>query len=138
VNALQRRELADAARACGLPWEDAEGATEVSARGGAPWTLRASAPKRAPRRHFSPRDFEEPVASALAAFDALCPVAAVARAGAGWTLVLEKPLPWPLFLRCDLAAAFAPRAAQLALILRDARVVALDFDGEALWARSAG
>jgi hypothetical protein len=56
----------------------------------------------------------------------------------GWTLVLERPLAWPLFLRCDVSAAFAPRAAQLSLILRDARLVALDFDGEALWARFVG
>lgn len=87
---------------------------------------------------FSAAAFEEPVASTLAAFHRVSPVAAVQTAGEGWTLVLAKPLPWPLFLRSDLAAAFAPRAAQLSLILRDARVVALDFDGEALWARFVG
>ncbi|MBI3564091.1 MAG: hypothetical protein HY079_02710 [Elusimicrobia bacterium] len=92
------------------------------------------------RARFSAGDFDEPVASTLAAFHRLCPVAAVQTAAGseGWTLVLAEPAPWPAFLRTDLSAAFAPRAAQLTLILRDARVVALDFDGEALWARFVG
>ncbi len=91
-------------------------------------------------RPFRAKDFDEPVASALAVFHGLCPIAEVqsVRGGDGWTLVLAKPVPWPLFLRTDLSAPFVPRAAQLALILRDARVVALDFDGEALWARFVG
>ena len=96
--------------------------------------------RRRTSRAFSPAAFEEPVASALAAFHALESVAAVLRAprSNAWTLALARPLPWPRFLRCDLAAAFAPRAAALSLLLRDARVVALDFDGEELWARLSG
>ncbi|WP_158247349.1 hypothetical protein, partial [Pseudomonas sp. FW306-02-H05-AA] len=92
----------------------------VLVRGGAPWTLRAEVPASSgARRRFSPRDFEEPVASALAVLHSLHPVAAVERrAGGAWTLHLAKSVPWPLFLRCDLAAAFSPRAAQLALVLR--------------------
>lgn len=91
-------------------------------------------------KRFAAADFEEPVASALKAFDELAEIATVqTQAGRpGWTMVLAKPLPWPLFLRCDLASSFAPRAAQLSLLLRDARVAALDFDGEALWARCVG
>ncbi|MFI5345243.1 MAG: hypothetical protein ACHQ51_02600 [Elusimicrobiota bacterium] len=91
-------------------------------------------------RRFSAKNFDEPVASALAAFAALAPVSSVQTVAGepGWTLVLAKPLPWPLFLRTDLSASFVPRAAQLSLIIRDARVVALDFDGEALWARFVG
>lgn len=91
-------------------------------------------------KRFAADDFDEPVASTLAAFARLCPIAAVqtAAGGEGWTLVLAAPVPWPSFLRSDLSAAFVPRAAQLSLLLRDARVVALDFDGEALWARFVG
>jgi hypothetical protein len=91
-------------------------------------------------RKFSAADFEDPVASALKAFHALEPVAAVQTAAGrpDWTLKLARPVPWPRFLRCDVAGAFVPRAAQLTLLLRDARVVALDFDGEALWARFVG
>ena len=63
---------------------------------------------------------------------------AVRRSGVEWSLLLERPLPWPLFLRCDLSAAFQPRASQFSLLLRDAGIVALDFDGEALWARFSG
>lgn len=87
---------------------------------------------------FRAKDFAAPVDEALARFHRLCPVASVRRDGPRWTLNLERPLAWPLFLRCDLSAAFAPRASQLSLLLRDARIVALDFDGEALWARFSG
>lgn len=118
---------------------------EGSVRGGDGFEVkvarRSGAPARAPApRRFSAADFAEPIASALKTFDALASISDVrrARGGAAWTLILAKPLPWPLFLRCDLSAAFAPRAAQLSLILRDARVIALDFDGEALWARFVG
>ncbi len=110
-----------------------------------PAAARALLPAPDPRRRrtsrtFSAAAFKEPVASALAAFHALEPVAALLAApGANaWTLQLARPLPWPRFLRCDLAAAFAPRADALSLLLRDARVVALDFDGEELWARLSG
>lgn len=98
------------------------------------------AERRRTSRAFSADAFEEPVAAALAAFHALEPIASVLRAprANAWTLVLARPLPWPRFLRCDLAAAFAPRAAALSLLLRDARVIALDFDGEELWARLSG
>jgi hypothetical protein len=91
-------------------------------------------------RPFRAAAFGEPAGRALADFSGLAPVAEVRTVpgSPGWTLVLERPLAWPLFLRCDVSAAFAPRAAQLSLILRDARLVALDFDGEALWARFVG
>jgi hypothetical protein len=133
-----RQELVAAQAEPGAEWEGA-------VRGGDAFEVkvarRSAAPARGPAaRRFSAADFAEPVASALKTFDALAPIAEVRRerGAAGWTLVLAKPLPWPLFLRCDVSAAFAPRAAQLSLILRDARVIALDFDGEALWARFVG
>jgi hypothetical protein len=107
-------------------------------------TLRSFSPKlrsarTLPAVDFSASIFEEPVASALAAFDALAPIGRIqiAPGRRSWTLNLAAPPAWPLFLRCDIASAFAPRAAQLSLLLRDARVVALDFDGDALWARLA-
>jgi hypothetical protein len=86
---------------------------------------------------FSAGAFEEPISTALRSFHALEPLATIQRIDArpGWTLILAKSAPWHRFLRSDLAASFAPRAAQLSLLLRDARVAALDFDGEALWAR---
>lgn len=91
--------------------------------------------RKARGARFSPAAFAEPIASALKVFHALAPIAEVQFAPKGrWTLILARPLPWPLFLRCDVAAAFAPRAAWLTLILRDAPVTALEFDGEALCA----
>lgn len=113
---------------------------EISVRGGdAPAVKAAAAGAAKPGKRFSPAAFEEPVASALKTFAALCPVSEM-RLGPGgaWSLTLERPVPWPAFLRCDLSAAFVPRAAQWSLVLRDARVAALDFDGEALWARCSG
>jgi hypothetical protein len=126
-------------------WNAASGrwtAVEVSSRAGTGEALRVLAPKPGPQRalatrRFSTRAFAEPIAAALKTFDALEPIAAMqfASGRAGWSLILARSLPWPLFLRRDLSAAFTPRAAQLSLLLRDARVVALDFDGESLWAR---
>jgi hypothetical protein len=78
--------------------------------------------------------FDESIAAALHVFDALEPLSGVQRAGTDWSLILRRPISWPHFLRTDLSAAFSPRAAHWALVLRDARVCALDFDG-ALWAR---
>jgi hypothetical protein len=126
-------------------WSAASGrwtAVEIATRGSGNERLRALAPKPGPEqvlatRRFSPRAFAEPIAAALKEFDALEPLAAMqfAAGRAGWSLIPARPIPWPLFLRSDLSAAFRPRAAQLSLLLRDARVVALDFDGESLWAR---
>ncbi len=100
---------------------------------------RGSRRDRLKSRRFSAKAFEEPVASALANFAGLAPIKAVqSLEGGGWSLVLEKPLPWPLFLRCDISGAFSARAAQLTLMLRDVRIVALDFDDDALWARIVG
>ncbi|MDE2141270.1 MAG: hypothetical protein KGL74_08035 [Elusimicrobia bacterium] len=146
MNSVYARRLLVAFAACdpagpygALQESIAEGREwEGALRGGEAPLLRVEAPARERGgRPFSARDFEEPVASALKAFHALEPIAAVrfGRGGGSWTLILERPAPWPLFLRCDLAASFAPRAAQLSLLLRDARVTALEFDGEALWAR---
>jgi len=102
------------------------------------WTaVRTGAPK-GKVGPFRAKDFAEPVNEALARFHRLNPLASVRRTGEAWSLILERPLPWPLFLRCDLSAAFQPRSSQLSLLLRDAGVTALDFDGEALWARFSG
>lgn len=116
------------------------GLSALPARLDASWDARAAlwSARKAPggaARPFNAAAFPEPVGSALARFHALCPVASARASGAEWTLALARPLAWPLFLRCDLSAAFQPRASQLSLLLRDARVTALDFDGEALWAR---
>jgi hypothetical protein len=157
VNAKQARELLGALAACdpagatagvreGLALVARDGASdlwEIAVRGGdAPavkLARRAASGATKPGARFSPAAFAEPVASALKTFDALCPIAEVRRGKAGaWTLVLSRPVAWPLFLRCDLSAAFTPGAAQWSLVLRDARVAALDFDGEALWARCVG
>lgn len=122
-------------------WSAVEFARAAAPSAAARALLPAPAPeRRRTSRAFSAAAFQEPVASALAAFHALEPVAAVitGQGANAWTLALARPLPWPSFLRCDLAAAFAPRAAPLSLLLRDARVVALDFDGEELWARLSG
>ncbi len=102
------------------------------------WTaVRAGAPK-GKVGPFRAKDFAEPVSEALARFHRLSPLSSVRRSGEAWSLFIERPLPWPLFLRCDLSAAFQPRASQLSLLLRDSGVTALDFDGEALWARFSG
>jgi hypothetical protein len=156
LNAKQARELLVALAACdpggsfsGV--QDAIGAIstaapglewEVSVRGGDSPAVRSRARDERgerPGKAFSSGAFAEPVASALKAFDGLAPISEVRFAAKGrWTLILARPLAWPLFLRCDLSAAYASRAAQLSLVLRDARVDALEFDGEALWARCAG
>lgn len=149
MNGKQARDLLGALAACDPAGACAGVSDALASVDGAPggeWTVSVrggeAAAVRAERREpvvgsrFSASSFAEPVGSALKAFDALCPVGAVRAGPKGrWTLLLERPLAWPLFLRADLAAAFAPRAAQLTLVLRDARVAALEFDGEALWAR---
>lgn len=153
MNSKHAGDVLAAAAACDPAGDYAAAREAVAAAPGAEWELsvcgsgavprlsrRGEPPARGRSKPFRAADFDEPVASALAAFDALAGIAAVERAPGdpGWTLVLRRPLAWPLFLRCDLAASFAPRAAALTLLLRDARVVALDFDGEALWARCVG
>lgn len=89
-------------------------------------------------RPFRPRDFGAPVAPALEAFAALCPVhdAVIERGSARWALRLAETLCWPDFLRLDIAAAFASAGGQSALLMRDLRVGELAFDGEALWAHA--
>jgi hypothetical protein len=146
VNSLYARRLLVAFAACDPSGPYAEMQANIApgndweglVRGGEAPALRVE-PAAAPAKGkpFSAGDFEEPIASALKAFHILSPVSSVlfGKDGASWTLVLARPLPWPLFLRCDLAASFVPRSAQLSLELRDARVTALEFDGEALWAR---
>lgn len=148
----QLREVLSAFAACdpasgagalrtGVPETMTAGALELAVRGGPSSSVRLVArdAAAAKRRRFSAKEFEEPVASALAVFHGLCPIAAVESSPkGGWTLILAEPVPWPLFLRTDLSAPFVARAAQLSLLLRDLRVTALDFDGEALWARFVG
>lgn len=90
-------------------------------------------------RPFKAGVFGEPALDqALADFAALCPVASMTLRAGGWSLALADPPRWPLFARCDIAAAFAPSSSQLALFLLDRRVTELSFDGEALWAHCAG
>lgn len=138
--------------AASRPWIDATWSAaagswtkvELATRARAGDRLRQIVPKPGPERtlatrRFSARSFKEPIAGALRNFHVLEPIASMQfeDGGSGWSLLLARPPAWPRFLRCDLAAAFAPRSAPLSLLLRDARVVALDFDGEAFWARCA-
>ena len=103
-------------------------------------SIRADAPEKLRVRRFSAGLFDEPVSSALRNFSGLAPIATVETSpgSSGWRLNLKKPLAWPLFFRADVAAAFAPQAAHWALLLRDVRLTALEFDEEALWARFVG
>lgn len=91
-------------------------------------------------RPFRAADYGEPVASALRDFAALCPVKdAAAELGTGrWSLRLAEGLRWPEFLRLEIAGVFAAQGAQSALLMRDLRVRELSFDGERLWAHTAG
>lgn len=88
---------------------------------------------------FKPGVFkEEALDRALEDFSRLCPVDSIALADPGWSLRFSRALRWPLFARCDIAAAFTPHSSQLALFLLDRKVTELSFDGEALWAHCAG
>lgn len=80
----------------------------------------------------------------VAALHALCPVRCVRlewEAGEGgawrlarrWALCLKTPLAWPLFLKLDLARAFAARCGQLSLLALDRKVSEIVFE-EDLWA----
>jgi len=90
-------------------------------------------------RPFKPGVFKEPALDrALEDFSALCPVGSMSIEEHGWSLRFAQPMRWPLFARCDLAAAFTPDSSQLALFLLDRRVTELAFDGTALWAHCAG
>ena len=131
------------------PWLDARWdarsrqwrAVELGLSGGVRRLLPVSGPVRKLKsKPFKAKDFGEPSAAALAEFHALVPVRRVISTEGrdGWILELERFIPWPLFLRCDVSAAFTARASQLSLLLRDARVRAIEFDGEALWARFVG
>lgn len=96
------------------------------------------------RRTLKPAAFksgvfkEEALDRALEDFSRLCPLDTIAIADPGWSLRFAQPLRWPLFARCDVAAAFTPHSSQLGLFLLDRKVVELSFDGEALWAHCAG
>lgn len=93
------------------------------------------------RRPFSPKAFgDAALEQALAAFAALhAPAALLLERRSGrltgrWALPLADPPAWAHFLRCDVAALFAPDAPLLSLLLRDLAVQGLVFDGAALWA----
>ncbi len=88
---------------------------------------------------FKPGIFKEPdLDRVFEDFSLLCPPASLSVEEPGWSLRLTRPLRWPLFARCDVAAAFTPHSSQLALFLLDRRVTELSFDGEALWAHCSG
>lgn len=130
-----RKDLVAAAEAMGLAVENAEGGGAQCSVGPLGLSFNSRAAK-APARKFSAKAFPAPIDEALRVFDALAPVESMRVGPKGaWTLEFRRPLAWPLFLRCDLAASFVPKASALTVVLRDANVVALDFDGEALWAR---
>lgn len=100
---------------------------------------RAAPPRRLERAPYQAGVFGEAVLDgALEDFAALCPLESLAVERSGWSLRLSRGLRWPLFARCDLAAAFAPVSSRLALLLLDRKVTELSFDGEALWAHCSG
>lgn len=94
---------------------------------------------------FSSKAFpEDRLKKDFAEFHALCPIASVRleweaddrgvwRPSRRWALRLRKPLAWPLWLRLDLAAAFAERGSQLSLLALDRKVSELAFEGDVLW-----
>ena len=97
-----------------------------------------------PERYTS-KVMEDPgLAKVLADFNALCPIRDLVfqfadgvgkrEARPAWALRLKEPLAWPLFVRLDLAGAFAAESAQLSFFLLDRRVAEMGFDAENLWA----
>lgn len=99
---------------------------------------------------FSPGVFAQPALDkALADLSRLCPIKDWVREtslgeeepGAPtqrWALRLREPLPWPAFLRLDVAAGFSAHASQSCLLVLDREVRELLFDGDALWAFFSG
>lgn len=125
-------------RLCG-----AESGTKLKSGQAMAWDFSQSA--KIPRKRllkpapFKAGAFGEPALdSALADFSALCPISTLSLEDTGWSLRLANAPRWPMFARCDIAAAFTPLSSQLALFLLDRRVTELSFDGEALWAHCAG
>jgi hypothetical protein len=49
-----------------------------------------------------------------------------------WSLRLRTGVPWPLFLRCDLAQPYAGSATELAYLMRDRRVVELSLSPQGM------
>ncbi|MFI5351293.1 MAG: hypothetical protein ACHQ2Z_17240, partial [Elusimicrobiota bacterium] len=85
------------------------------------------------------------LAKILADFDALCPIRDLvfqfssadprkSQPLPAWSLRLKTPLPWPLFVRVDMAAPFAAESSQLSFFVLNRRVTELEFEGKKLWA----
>lgn len=55
-----------------------------------------------------------------------------------WALSLRRGVPWPYFLRLDMAAPFSARASQLALLFQDLPVVEVALRDDTLWAYFQG
>lgn len=109
-------------------------------------------PEAGPRRvrfeevPFSSKIFpQEKLNKDVRAFHALYPIGSVRlewedggggawRATRRWALRLKRPLAWPLFLRMDLAAAFAQSGGQLSLLALDREVSEVAFQQETPWA----
>lgn len=95
---------------------------------------------------FSSKIFpQEKLNKDVGSFHALCPIASVRlewedggggawRAAQRWALRLKRPLAWPLFLRLDLAAAFAQASGPLSLLALDREVSEVAFEQETPWA----
>lgn len=87
---------------------------------------------------FTPR-LSAGLPAVFGAFHALHPVAElVSEWGAGgkplesWSLRLKTGVPWPLFLRCDLAQPYAEKATELSFLMLDRKVVELSLSPEGM------
>lgn len=97
--------------------------------------------RRAPlsRARFASRE----LADGFRILSARCPIAAVetdfvdGRPTGTWRLRFARPEPFVRFLRLDAAAPFAPRAAELALLLAGREVAAMVWESERAWAELA-
>lgn len=137
----------------GLRWDAREGraAAVWLEAGGRRLERGASGPARSLslRPHkLAPGLFAEPgLASRVSLFDARCAVSRAvvefegegkaARPTGRWALELERPEPWPRFLRLDLCGPFGENQSALSFLLLARRVRELRFEGETPRARLA-
>lgn len=121
---------------CFLRRATAVGAAEAAWRGG------RRAPDRAlARLAWAKTRFDDAtLAERFRVMARLCPPAeSWARDGAEpeWGLRLERPEPWPRFLRLDAAPAFGEETAAVSLLLLSRRVEEFGYRGGAGWVRAA-
>lgn len=84
-------------------------------------------------RPFDPAAFGE-LEGPLRDFASLHPIRCAREDEGGWSLVPRQAIPWPLWLRLDVAAAFTADSTRLSFLALNRRVTELRFEGERLWA----